>query len=128
MFAVKKPENIKTTKCLREFEDDHIPCAKAKINGVVVDLFWCGSRVVGALDFASRDSKAKRVVFKALQCEIHASLNGLFDKTDEDLKKSIEKRPDVYQVVLDYVRAKGKRSSLWKEISGYLKDSTVIQL
>jgi hypothetical protein len=125
LLAIKSGKDIKSMKLLDEFEDDHIACAHAKINGVAIELLWCGPRVVGALDIS--DSKqAKQVVFNALESAIHGDVGMMFDKYDDELAEMINE--PLYKVVLAYLRDLPKNNSLRKEIAGTLRDSKVVSL
>jgi hypothetical protein len=125
LLAIKSGKDIKSMELLDEFEDDHIACAHAKINGVALELLWCGPRVVGALDIS--DSKqAKQVVFMALESAIHADVNMMFDMDEADLAKVILK--PLYKVVLAHLRDLPKTNSLRKEVAGYLANSKVVSL
>lgn len=127
LLEIAEPADIKQTKMLYEFEDDHIPCCIAKINGVTIALYWCGAKVVGAMDIT--DSKqAKKIVFDALRSAIHGDVNMMFDTDEDDLKRKMTKAKskDKYDVILTYLRSLRSTHSLRKEIAGYIKECSFI--
>ena len=128
MLSILKVEDIKTVKLVREFEDDHIACADALINGVEVGLFWCGSATIGALEFWKESPKAKKRVFEAVRSEVETSINVMFDMCDADLLAELREIDGLvaYNEVLDYAVKRGKKSSIYKEILGYMKNSPEI--
>lgn len=128
MLSILKVEDIKSAKLVREFEDDRIACADALINGVEVGLFWCGSATIGALEFWKESPKAKKKVFEAVRNEIETSINIMFDMTDADLLEELREKDALiaYNAALDYAAKRGKKSSIYKEILGYMKNSQEI--
>ena len=108
-------KTIMTMSLLREFSDDHIPCAVAKLNGVEFDLWWCGGHVVVALEISDSE-QAKEIVFGAVVSNVHTSFAELFEETDEELRKMIDANRDVYDVVLTCIKGLNRDDSLYKEM------------
>ena len=122
LLDLKSAADITSTELVHEFSDDHIPCADAKINGIEVSLYYCGTVAVGALEFANESPKAREAVFEALQTEISASINSMFDYVIEELTEAVEKDRFAFETVLAYIRKCGKESSTWSEVAGYFEE------
>ncbi len=121
LLKLTSADDITSVELVSEFSDDHIPCADAKINGIDVSLFYCGSIVIGALAFASESAKAKKQVFNALQCEISTQVNMMFDKCDDELADELKTQRSAYERALEYVRDAGPNSDIWSEVAGYIQ-------
>ena len=125
LMSIKRGSDITSMKLLSEFEDDHIACAKAKINGVTCELYWCGGKVVGALE-CDDSEKAKRIVCNSLRAELHTDVCCMFDMVDEELIEAINGDRKSYECVLEHYRSLRSNNNYRKEIAGALEDSDVV--
>ena len=127
LFAIKKPEDIKSVILVDDYVDDNIPSAIIKVNGVKYDLPWCGSSVIGALEYVKDSPKAKKKVVSALKNAIEVDIEcDCFDFTDEDLIKVITKYREQYELIVDYIRSHRANSTLRKLAASYFENSKVI--
>ncbi len=117
LLRVKNPSDINTMRLVSEFSDDRIPCATAMINRVQIDLWYCGGRTIGALECDG--DKAKKIVFEAMQSELHMTVNSMFDRSDEELAEEVASNRKLYQEMLDHLNSLRKNNSLRTEIEGY---------
>jgi len=65
--AITSPEHIRTVTLDNIWEDDHLPCVNATINGIKVSFWWLDSESVGAFAYADDSPKAKQRVFEILE-------------------------------------------------------------
>ena len=111
--------DIETVEFMGEFDDDHIACVTAKINGVGVDIYWCGCEGVAAVMYANEVDRAREKVFELLRSEIHITLEVMFDASDDDLRNEIIEHRESYEAALEYIRRHGSESDIWKEVAGH---------
>ncbi len=121
LLSITSADDITSVDLLSEFSDDHIPCANVNINNIDVDLFWCGSVVIGACEFADESPAAKRKVFLSLRSEIETSINIMFDKGNTELNECLVSDLFAYEQVMKYIRNQGPSSSIWTEVVGYFE-------
>lgn len=66
--AIKTPKDIKSCKQVGDdWTDDHVICMGVEINGVELGFWWCGSEMVGHVNYAMKNTEARELVFEALK-------------------------------------------------------------
>lgn len=119
---IKSADDINSFSFKSMFWDDGEACVNAEVNGVNISFWYCGVRVVGALEWASLDNgRARKLIYQTLRAEFHANLNSMFDPND-DLEDQVKNHRRMYVVWLSYVRGLNTNSSLRKEIASYFED------
>jgi len=121
LLKIKSADDIKTAELVNEFSDGNIPCADALINNIEVALYFCGSKVIGALEYSNESPSARQAVFDALQSETSVTISSMFDLSDGELSNEVMLNRSAYKHALEYVRESGRDSSIWSEVAGYFE-------
>ena len=67
LIQIQKPEDIKSIDNILYWEDDHVLCVGAKINGIEVSWWWYGPDLLGHLMYSNVVPEAKKQVFNSLK-------------------------------------------------------------
>lgn len=124
LLAIKKPEDIKKTFVIDEYEDDHIPSAVASINGIRLDLPWCGSHVVGALDLTDSKKGKKAILYAVKRAITDSIVSEMFAMSDEDLKAAMKKDKEKYDFVIAHLKSLSLTNELRKEFAEGMKGTS----
>ena len=70
LMEISGPDDIKSCQITNDWEDDHLVCLSAKINGIELSFWWVGWDGAGAFKYAEDSGEAREGVFNALKHEI----------------------------------------------------------
>jgi len=72
LLEIKKPSDIKSLEIVRTFEDDHLPCCDAKINGIEIEFYYYDDGF-GFLKYYKESATAFEDLLGAIQNSVNIS-------------------------------------------------------
>jgi len=107
LIQIQKPEDIKTVDDIIYWEDDHMLCVGAKINGIGVSWWWYGPHLIGHLMYSNIVPEAKKEVFNALK---------------ELIDRTAEQEQNVAEIMDKYEQGQQIKSNVGPEVASKFND------